>query len=196
MSKRADLSPARGRKLARDPETGGGAKARGSLHKHRGVPPLDRQPPPSVNAAAALPGSSVPPPEPEVLPANSGSFADQTKSVSTRMAGIDPKTGKVIPHTPTPRVRALVKQWVATGADENEIAVLLNIRPGHLRQHYARELEIGKTEIDMAVGGAIISKAKKGDPRMAIFYAKARMGWRDGDSKPLDVSPFNLHIHL
>jgi hypothetical protein len=120
---------------------------------------------------------------------------EATRSVSAARSGKD-QSGRIIPHSPTDRVRALVKQWVATGATEGEIAVLLNIRPGQLRQHYPRELEVGKTEVDMAVGGAIIKKAKSGDPRMAIFYAKARMGWRDGESKPIDVSPFNLHIHL
>jgi len=115
--------------------------------------------------------------------------------VSVSRAGRDAQ-GRVIPHKPTDRVRALVSQMVATGLDENEIAVTLNIRPGLLRQHYGKELSFGKARIDAAVGGAIINKAVKGDPRMAIFYAKAKMGWRDGDSKPVDVSPFNLHIHL
>jgi hypothetical protein len=42
----------------------------------------------------------------------------------------------------------------------------------------------------------IVARAKKSD-RMAMFYAKARMGWREGDTAtPTDVSPLNIHLHL
>ena len=186
--------------MARDPETGGRAKARGSLQTARGVPSHAPQPTAPINVPllADPEPDSLPSSSPDLVPGPSEkeSFTDAARTVSVKNAGLDPVTGKVIPHKPTSRVRALVSRMVATGLDENEIAVTLNIRPGQLRQHYGRELAYGKAEIDAAVGGAIINRAVKGDPRMAIFYAKAKMGWRDGDSKPVDVSPLNLHIHL
>lgn len=113
---------------------------------------------------------------------------------ATRNVGRDAE-GKVIPHKPTDKTRRLVKQHAVAGTDENTICLLLNIRPGLLRQHYAYELDTSVAETNAAVGQAIVRGAKNGNPVLARFYAKAKMGWKDGESQDTNVSPLNIHIH-
>jgi hypothetical protein len=87
-------------------------------------------------------------------------------------------------------------EWLGLGHTEEEIALLLNCRPGHVRQHYYRELEAGKVPLHARVGGKIVSMALKGDPTMLKFFAKARMGWRDGESSSQGQSLLNIHLHF
>jgi len=102
--------------------------------------------------------------------------------------------GKVIPHHRSEVTARKVAVWIAGGAVVNDIAVRLNIRPGLVKQCYGRELEFGQGQVNMDMAGSIIKRAKKSD-RMAIFYAKARMGWRDGEQAATDVPLLNIHIH-
>lgn len=105
--------------------------------------------------------------------------------------------GKIIPHERDERIAARIKRWVAIGAGENEIAQFLQIRPGVLRKHYKYELDNGKFVNDMAVGGTILDMAISGQSeRLALFYAKARMGWRESDSNDSNNQALlNIHIH-
>jgi hypothetical protein len=94
-----------------------------------------------------------------------------------------------------------VARYVLAGVDENTIARCLNIRPGQLREHYAAELDNSKADIDAAVAASIVnmaigSKETAPEPSMARFYAKARMGWKDGDTNAPPVSPLNIIIHI
>lgn len=104
--------------------------------------------------------------------------------------------GRVIPHERDEAIAEQVATWVALGAGDNEIAGYLGIRIGQLRKHYKRELATGKFENDMAVGQTILQLAKLGVPQMSIFYAKARMGWRDNDKNDSNNEGLlNIHIH-
>lgn len=105
--------------------------------------------------------------------------------------------GKIIPHERDEKIAHQIAEWVAIGAGENEIAQFLQVRPGVLRKHYKYELDNGKFANDMQVGSTILSMAKSGaSERMALFYAKARMGWRESDSNDTNnAALLNIHIH-
>lgn len=115
------------------------------------------------------------------------------KGISLKNIGRDAK-GRVIPHKRSDIVARQVAEWAAGGYDANAIAVRLNIRPGLLKECYAVELATGADQVGMEVTSHIIKRTQKSD-RMAIFYAKAKMGWRDGEGKPLDTGVLMIHIH-
>jgi len=103
--------------------------------------------------------------------------------------------GKVIPHIRSEKIAQQIREWVAGGYDLNAIAVRINVRPGLIREHYAVELAMGSEHVGMDMTSHILKRAKESD-RMAVFFAKAKMGWRDGDAKPLDTGLLDIHIHL
>lgn len=109
--------------------------------------------------------------------------------------GLD-SLGRVIQYRRNDTTARLVRDHVIAGTDENTICILLNMRPGKLRELYGMELNTALAQTNAAVGAAIVSAAKKGEPTLARFYAKAKMGWRDGDQNTVPVSPLNIHIHL
>lgn len=104
------------------------------------------------------------------------------------------RDGKIIPHKRSEKIAKQIVRWVAGGFNVNDMAVRLNVRPGHLRQHYYKELQTGETRVHMDVHDHLLQRVKKSD-RMAVFYAKARMGYRDGDVKPIDTGLLAIHIH-
>lgn len=114
------------------------------------------------------------------------------------MVGRDPKTGKVIPHKRNSKTAALVRQYVASGADENTVACLLNIRPGLLRQEYEAELRDGLASVNMEVIKNVLDTAKGSDKqkmKAAELWLRNRAGW-DQDKKPVqDVPTLAIHIH-
>jgi hypothetical protein len=70
----------------------------------------------------------------------------------------------------------------AIGIDQNDMARLLKIAPKTLRKHFRDELDLGMVRANAAVGGALFKAATTPGPGMnaaAIFWAKARMGWRE-----------------
>ena len=68
---------------------------------------------------------------------------------------------------------------ISVGTPHDAIARALDISPPTLYRHFDQELKNGKAEIHAAVGKNITAMALSGDKTMMIFYAKARMGWRD-----------------
>lgn len=117
------------------------------------------------------------------------------KGTDMRMVGRNSE-GKVIEHHRKESTARRVQAWASAGYTKNDIAVALNIRPGLVEQHYGKELRHGKELMGMEVTEHIISRVKESD-KMAVFYAKSQMGWRDGDSaKPVDTATLNLHIHV
>lgn len=179
-------------------EYGVGAKADGSRKRGRGAPHARQDP--SINEV--YPST----PEPALTGeytrvADEGPVAEDIprlpdiKSASLMNVGKDPRTGKVIPHRRTEKIAAIVKRHAIAGTDENTICLLLNIRPGQLRQYYGHELDTAVAQTNADVAQAIVRQAKKGHPILSRFYAKARMGWRDGEQSNIPVSPLNIHIH-
>lgn len=132
----------------------------------------------------------VPPPVPAP-----GAPLSEYKGFSLKNIGRDPKTGKNIPYKYSSRVAKQITVWIAAGgADLNAICVRLNMRPGTLKALYGKEIALAVDQVNMDVGAHILSRVKKSD-RLAVFYAKAKMGWRDGDAKPTDTGVLNIVIH-
>lgn len=97
-------------------------------------------------------------------------------------------------HVYDARIAQRVAFYVASGVTENEIAELLDIRPGKLRKLYERELKHGGTEENVKVAKAISEAAQNGDMVAAKFWMKARAGWKDGEGAQMQ-SPLAIHIH-
>lgn len=131
---------------------------------------------------------------PDILPApgNNATLSDY-KGTSLKNIGKD-ANGRVIPHKYNKAVAKKVAIWISGGYNANDICIALNIRPGKLEQLYGQEIRHGLEKVGMEVTQHIVARVKKSD-RMAIFFAKSRMGWRDGDGKPMETGILAIHIH-
>jgi hypothetical protein len=85
---------------------------------------------------------------------------------------------------PTDAQRNHVLLMSAVGTPQEEMAVVLGIDVETLVAHFQHELSIGATNANVKVGGNLY-KAATGDPAQkstitaAIWWTKARMGWKD-----------------
>lgn len=85
-------------------------------------------------------------------------------------------------YQPSDADRNLVNAMAAIGIDQNDMARLLKIAPKTLRKHFRDELDLGMIRANAAVGGALFKAATTvgpGQNAAMIFWAKARMGWRE-----------------
>jgi len=145
-----------------------------------------------VPIRAIVPDTDLP--DPPQVP--EGAPLSHYKGTSLKNVGRDLKTGKSIPHKRSELVAAKIAKWVAGGYTINDIAVHLNIRPGLIRQEYGREINHGAEVVGMEMTESIVDRAKKSDA-LAIFYARARMGWKgDGEasSPSLPLAPVNVQV--
>ena len=126
------------------------------------------------------------------LPASDAPLSHYT-GTSLKNIGRD-RLGRVIQHKFSSKVARQISIWVLGGYNENDIAIALNMRPGLVRELYGREIRHGEQLMGMDMTTHIVHRAKKSD-QMARFVAKARMGWRDGDTKPVDNQLLNIVIH-
>lgn len=112
------------------------------------------------------------------------------------MAGRD-ANGKVIPHERNEEVALVVAHYAGIGADVNYLAVMLNLRPGQIKEHYKNELEQSAKSADLAVIAKAHEMATSGESEgMTKFWLQARAKWRTGDSaEDRGASLFNIHIH-
>lgn len=142
-----------------------------------------------VPAGTSISAHEVSPP----IPAP-GAPLSHYKGLPLKNIGRD-KQGRTIPHKYSSKVARQIAEWTLAGYDENAICVALNMRPGVLKKLYAKEVAAGAELAGMKLTSHIMDRTKKSD-RMAIFVAKAKLGWRDGDGKPTDTAVLDIHIHL
>jgi hypothetical protein len=81
--------------------------------------------------------------------------------------------------TPTDEQRGMVKAFAAYGVQQDEIAKYLEIDPKTLRKHFRRELDTGSIEATSKVAQSLYKAATSGNVGAAIFWMKARGGWRE-----------------
>jgi hypothetical protein len=85
---------------------------------------------------------------------------------------------------PSDANRNQVKMMAAVGITQADIASFIGISPGALTRHFEEELRLGRIQADMQVGGNLFKMAT-GSPELkstiaaAIWWTKARMGWKD-----------------
>lgn len=111
-----------------------------------------------------------------------------------RGIGKDPGTGKNIPHERNEKIAKQVGFYVAAGLTPNDIAEMLNIRPGKLKQCYEAELKHGLNQANVQVAAAMHTQALEGDVAAGKFWLKARAGWKDGEGAA-QTAPLAIHIH-
>jgi hypothetical protein len=81
---------------------------------------------------------------------------------------------------PTDEQRRTVRAMSGYGVPQDDIATLLEIDPKTLRKHFRRELERGSIEATAKVGQSLFRMTTEGGSvAAAIFWMKARAGWRE-----------------
>jgi hypothetical protein len=71
------------------------------------------------------------------------------------------------------------------GLIQDEIARWLDIDDKTLRKHFRRELDTGAIEANTRVAASLYAMATKDKiPAAAIFWMKARAGWKDHNPEP------------
>ena len=81
---------------------------------------------------------------------------------------------------PTKEQRRIVRTMAGFGLPEQDIAVLVRLALPVLREHFRGELELGAAEGTAKVAQSLFAMATRdGNVSAAIFWMKARAGWRD-----------------
>ena len=121
------------------------------------------------------------------MPENLGGDHRFPRKPSAKGAGRNPD-GTVKPHERDERVAAQVEVMAAMGLSENEICVQLDIRPGQLKEHYGRELDVARNKANLQVARAVFEKAKGGDMTAAKFWLQNRAGWAEKQDVKVGLS--------
>ena len=80
---------------------------------------------------------------------------------------------------PTDEQRKQVEAMSGYGVPQDDIATVLDIDPKTLRLHFRRELDLGSVRATAKVGESLYKQATGGNVAAAIFWMKARAGWRE-----------------
>lgn len=83
---------------------------------------------------------------------------------------------------PTQQQRDLVETLSGYGIPQADIARLVRVSLQALHAHFRDEMDLGIAKANAFVAGNMFKMATGDGPhagRMAIFWAKARMGWRE-----------------
>lgn len=110
-------------------------------------------------------------------------------------AGRDPLTGENEPHERSERVAGQVEVMSGLGFSVEEIAVATNLRPGQIRMHYARELNIAPLSANLQVAQAFYDVAKSGeDWKASLSWLKNRAGWEENPEPAAAGISINIHL--
>src|SRR5436190_1661256 len=81
-------------------------------------------------------------------------------------------------YQPSDVDRKHVKLLAGFGLTQRQIALLLDVSLPTLRRAFAREMEIGKLDVDAEVMAALFRKARSGDVRACALWLGRRPEWR------------------
>ena len=99
---------------------------------------------------------------------------------------------------PTDDQRRTVRAMAGFGLPEHDIAVLVRVSVGILREHFKDDLELGAAEGTAKVAQSLFALAtREKNVSACIFWMKARCGWSEKtgveitgkDGAPLEPSP-------
>lgn len=91
---------------------------------------------------------------------------------------------------PTEEQRRTVRAMSGFGIPQESIATMLDIEPKTLRKHFRREFDRGSIEATTKVAQTLFSMATSGqNTAAAIFWMKARAGWREKQELVLSTKP-------
>lgn len=86
-------------------------------------------------------------------------------------------------HQPTEVLRQQVATMAGYGLTQAQIALLIEVSEPTLRKYYERELKLGEARATLTVSQTLYRRATSGnDLGAAIFWMKARGGWRERDA--------------
>ena len=91
---------------------------------------------------------------------------------------------------PTDEQRRMVKAMSGYGVPHDDIATLVEVDPKTLRKYFRTELDRGSIEATAKVGQSLFRMATEGGSvAAAIFWMKARAGWREKHELVLTARP-------
>jgi len=82
-------------------------------------------------------------------------------------------------HEPTKETRLLVKNLVAVGMPQEDIASKLDMSVDTLARHYRKELDEGIADANATIARTLFNQAKAGNVACMIFWLKTRAGWKE-----------------
>ncbi len=82
-------------------------------------------------------------------------------------------------HKPTPETRVTAKTLSGLGVPQDDICHILGIGKPCLHKYYRTELDKGMAEANAKVAQSLFQQATSGNTASAIFWLKARAGWRE-----------------
>lgn len=83
------------------------------------------------------------------------------------------------PHNPDDNSRKLVKSLSGIGVPQEDICAIMGVSKPTLHKYYREELDKGLAEANAKVAESLFKQATGGNTTAAIFWTKARMGWRE-----------------
>src|SRR5450432_2808043 len=91
---------------------------------------------------------------------------------------------------PTYEQRRTVKAMSGFGVPQPDIAIHVGVDPKTLRKHFREELDRGSIEATAKVAQSLFNMATQGNNvAAAIFWMKARAGWREKHEIELNTWP-------
>lgn len=101
----------------------------------------------------------------------------------------------VAAYEPTEERRRLVSALSGFGVPQEDIATHIGIDAKTLRKHYREELDRGMVEANAKVAQSLFRMATQGNNvAAAIFWMKARAGWREKQTVEHSVAPSPLSV--
>ena len=82
-------------------------------------------------------------------------------------------------YEPTDETRALVEKLSGFGVPQVDICSILDISKVTLHKYYKKEIALGFAHANARVGESLFNQAMDGNTAAAIFWMKARAGWRE-----------------
>lgn len=83
------------------------------------------------------------------------------------------------PHQPTDQTRKTVRAMAGYGVPHEGIAAVIGIDAKTLRKWYRHELDTATVEANAKIAESLFKQAIDGNTSAAIFWLKARAGWRE-----------------
>lgn len=94
---------------------------------------------------------------------------------------------------PTEEQRRLVRALAGFGVTHDDIAVQVGCEPKTLRKHFRDDLDRGSVEATAKVAQSLFQMATTGkNVAAAIFWMKARAGWREKHEVQVTTDPIKL----
>jgi DNA-binding XRE family transcriptional regulator len=103
------------------------------------------------------------------------------------------------PHKPTDESRRQVETLVGMGMTREQIGRFVGVSENTLRKYYESQLGTGDVKANAKVAQALFRKATGDGPSSvtaAIFWLKARAGWKEADRLEIDSSSQVLSMFL